>query len=225
MKNFFSVIVLIFVCGAVSAQSVTEKKVSFGVAAKASTTGFGADVYCAFGDRLGIKAGFDLMSMNFNVKIDQGLVKLNTQAQAKTGSITAGVGYQLTNWFYVTGGFGFLNFNPRALAYPTEGIKYGDIVLSPETVGELEVKIKPSNPVAPYLGIGFGRYVSKNNRVSFGAELGTWFMGSPKLEITATGMLTPTQSPEHIERLENQIKDFSFYPILKFNLNVRIFNL
>ena len=75
------------------------------------------------------------------------------------------------------------------------------------------------NGFAPYLGLGFGRAVPKNKfGVSF--EAGSFYLPEPKVDITATGMLAPTAN--QAVSLQEDIRDYRWFPFLNLRLSVRI---
>lgn len=224
MRKISFLLVVLF-CSYVSMaqeQNQLKYKPTIGASAKVSTTGFGADIYWSPIKNWAVKLGYDTFTFKYDFDYNSSDIKLQASAKAKTGNLGLSVGYQFLSWMYATVGVGTLNFRPEVQAYPSEGIKYGDIILSPETVGSLSFKVKPSAPVCPYLGIGFGRYIA-NRAVGFGFEVGTWYMGRPKLEVQASGMLSPSANPEHVSMLEDELRDLRFYPVLKFNVNVKLF--
>ena len=72
------------------------------------------------------------------------------------------------------------------------GLKFGDYVFTADQNGNVDVRMK-TNAVKPYLGIGFGKHIAQKHRLSFAAELGLIFWGTPKfvlnndVEIKASG--------------------------------------
>lgn len=59
------------------------------------------------------------------------------------------------------------------------GLKFGDYVFTADENGNIDVKMK-TNPVKPYLGIGFGKHIAQKHRLSVAFDLGLIFWGSPK---------------------------------------------
>lgn len=200
-----------------------ETRSSIGISAKISTNGVGGDFYWQVRPRFVVRAGYETMRFNYNYEINEKKISLDTKFKFQTGAATLTAGYQFLGWMFVTGGVGTLFLEPKAHGVPSKGIEYGDIILSPETVGDLSVRIKPQTKVSPYMALGFGKMVPKRRGVSFGVELGAYYMGAPKLEVNATGMLAPSMDPEHIAMLEDQVDQFKFYPVIKFNLSVKLF--
>jgi hypothetical protein len=50
-------------------------------------------------------------------------------------------------------------------------------------------------------------------------------MGAPQIEIEASGLIAPTADPAHgqKEKLEQQINQYKFYPVLKMGLAIKLF--
>lgn len=63
---------------------------------------------------------------------------------------------------------------------PRVGIEMGDYFLAPDNNGHVDAFIKV-NSVRPYVGLGFGRMVPKNTRLTCNVDLGVQFWGTPKI--------------------------------------------
>jgi hypothetical protein len=78
-------------------------------------------------------------------------------------------------------------------------------------------------PVAPYIGIGWGNALGKEERWGILTDLGIAFTGLPDIELSATGP-DPTIQAE-IAKEERDIQDeldaFKFYPVLSISLFYR----
>lgn len=72
--------------------------------------------------------------------------------------------------------------------------KYGDITISKENLGNISAGGDWSG-IAPYVGIGFGRAIPRDN-LGFGFDLGGYFTGKPTSYFNASGSLTPTATAE-----------------------------
>lgn len=197
-------------------------KSSIGVNANLSTVGLGGDVYWNFMPRLSVRAGYMIMKINADISFDQDDLNLNTDINYLTNSFSAGVDYQFLNFMYVTAGIGVFNFKPKAEVVPANDFEFGDITLSPETMGQATVRVTNGASVSPYLGIGFGKITPKSN-VSFGFEIGAYYMGKPKISIDASGMLEPSADPEHAALLSNQLSQYRLFPVIKFSVGVKLF--
>ncbi|NBV04297.1 MAG: hypothetical protein EBS08_01320 [Cytophagia bacterium] len=72
----------------------------------------------------------------------------------------------------------------------------------------------------PYVGLGFGRAAPKH-RLGLGLDLGAYYIGPPKPEILATGMVKRTS--EQSATLQENLKDFQWLPVFSFRLAVALF--
>ena len=59
------------------------------------------------------------------------------------------------------------------------GLKFGDYVFTADERGNIDVRMK-TNVFKPYLGVGVGKHISQQHRLSFALDLGLIFWGSPK---------------------------------------------
>ena len=89
----------------------------------------------------------------------------------------------------------------------------------------------PTFAVKPYVGIGFGRAVDRDRRVSFCFDLGVQYQGKAGLWAegeSVTGRTEKVQlTREHVEAIgdvmDEVAKYAAFWPTLSFRLNVRLF--
>jgi len=98
------------------------------------------------------------------------------------------------------------------------GYQSNDFAVTAEEIGEITTSFK-TNPVMPYLGLGFGRSVP-NKVVNFRFELGAYYMGSPSVDMTATGLVH--QTVEERDKIQDNLKNYMFYPSMTFNLNFKL---
>ena len=59
------------------------------------------------------------------------------------------------------------------------GLKFGDYIFTADENGNIDVMMK-TNVVKPYLGVGVGKHIAQQHRLSFALYLGLIFWGSPK---------------------------------------------
>ena len=59
------------------------------------------------------------------------------------------------------------------------GLKFGDYIFTADENGNIDVMMK-TNVVKPYLGVGVGKHIAQQHRLSFALDLGLIFWGSPK---------------------------------------------
>ena len=108
--------------------------------------------------------------------------------------------------------------------YPPVGLKFGDYVFTADEYYNIDVKMR-TWAVKPYLGIGFGRPVSKTGKlVSCAFDMGVQFWGKPKLEAWAPDDNKWAEvKKEHIDDEDFQdaydiVRKICVYPVLNFRL-------
>ncbi|MCF8255097.1 MAG: hypothetical protein K9H61_03375 [Bacteroidia bacterium] len=137
----------------------------------------------------------------------------------KLGSLQALIDFHpFKNAFKITSGVAYLLTDVSAIATVKDSVQQGDILLSPDEVGKIDVGMKVG-PICPYLGIGFGRAIPKS-KVSFNFEIGGYYISQPEVTFKATGMLEPSSANETI--IKNNVKGLSWLPIVNFSLNFKI---
>lgn len=62
------------------------------------------------------------------------------------------------------------------------GLKFGDYIFTADENGNIDVMMK-TNVVKPYLGVGVGKHIAQQHRLSFALDLGLIFWGSPKFRL------------------------------------------
>ena len=94
----------------------------------------------------------------------------------------------------------------------------GDFVFYPEDLGRIGIDVE-WNKVAPYFGIGFGRAVP-NKVVALSVEMGAFYVGEPKVSMTADGLLAGTE--ESASDLESTMSTYSIIPQINARIAFRI---
>lgn len=94
----------------------------------------------------------------------------------------------------------------------------GEFVFTPEDLGRISVDVE-WNKIAPFVGLGFGRAVP-NKVVALSVEAGAFYVGEPKVSMTAEGLLAGTA--ESANDLEEAISTYSFIPQINARIAFRI---
>lgn len=195
-----------------------------GLAIKASTNGFGADVVYNFHSRMDIRLGFERLGLKTDFVFEEQAVTYDTNVNFKTGSISLLFDYYVANHVFLTAGAGWNLFHVNFDGVAASFLQFGDIRIPKETIGTFNFQVNPSLKISPYAGIGFGRTLGLKKKVGFAFELGAFYQGSPKISIISTGLLSPTSNPDQqqAKKLEGQINQYSVYPVLKLSLSYKI---
>ncbi|MBU1008700.1 MAG: hypothetical protein KKD74_01070 [Bacteroidetes bacterium] len=203
--------------------SSPAKESSFGMAIglRASSFGPGGEIIAAVTPKIHLRLGGSYFSFAYQQTSDA--LNITGDNTLTLGSVSLIANWQFLKSLYLSAG-AIYNMNKNNLVgYSTESFKIGAITVSPEQIGELSYTIKSGMPVAPYIGLGIGRTISANGVVSFAIEGGIVYQGSPKVELTATGMLSPTASDEQRQLLEHNVASMTIYPMVAAQLSFRIF--
>lgn len=205
-KTFFLAIALLVSSWSFSQTGKFNQQI--GVSFKASTNGFGGDLYYRTSEKFAVKAGIEYLSLNIKSKTIERFigedinfeisipnapdVKFDADATFKTGALSLTVGYQPFRLMYVTAGIAKTLF-----ATDVTGVSTTDIVfagydvpnvgmvtpsIAQDKIGAVNVKVNSKNSIMPYVGIGLGSYVPSNKKVSFALELGAYYVGNYVLE-------------------------------------------
>ena len=197
---------------------------NLGLILKASTGGFGADLAYRIAPKVLVKAGAESFSYQFITNTTSSDYNIDVNSTILTGSYSILADYQLYKKLYVTGGILLNKFNTKVKGTLNGDFKYGDIILSKDKVGAIEWEVKPKSTIAPYLGLGIGNNINSSKKVNFSVELGGIFQGAPQFEIQSDGIFESNSNVNFNQAgsLEESFSKFQIYPVLKFNLGIRI---
>ena len=142
----------------------------------------------------------------------------------RLGLVYAGIDYLpfKKSSFYATAGLGYTyNVKTAIVANTDTGLDISGTFISAEDFGKINFEIK-WNKIVPFIGIGFGRAVPKK-RFGVSAELGTYYIGSPKLSMEYTGILEITNIDEALPKIEKNMAGYAFLPYLMVKLKYGIY--
>jgi hypothetical protein len=185
---------------------------AFGIGVRAGTTGVGADVAWSVAPTLSARLGYSGLKFDYDATTDS---NIRYDGKLKLSNFNALLDFSPLGPFRITGGFIFNDNKFDAVGTTSAG-----------GGSSLSASVKAGRSAAPYLGIGYGNVSGLG--VNFYADLGIMFMGSPEANITANcGSLagancTNLQNTAAAERarLEDELKDFKYYPVLNIGLTI-----
>jgi hypothetical protein len=106
-------------------------------------------------------------------------------------------------------------------AVPTAPVDIGNGTYDPSQVGKLSGDLTFKSTV-PYFGLGWGN-VARGHRVGFLCDLGVVKQGSGKVTLaSSTGLVSEADLAAEAASIEDDIKDFDFWPVISFGLAIRI---
>jgi hypothetical protein len=106
-----------------------------------------------------------------------------------------------------------------------EPVEIGNSIYLPSDLGSIEGESE-FDDIAPYVGIGFGNPLSSDGRWGFTADAGVAFIGSPNVNLRATGPFADNpillaDLAEEEEEIEDDLDALRFYPVLSFTIYYR----
>jgi len=202
-------------------KTLDQKNNKWGAGIQLSTNGIGFQFARSIHatNKFILKIGGTYLPINIkNYASDFSGTKLSTNLSINLGAIGAYVDWHpFGNSFKITGGLAYLLTNLNGTSIIKDSVVQGELKLDPNKVGNIKTEIK-TNPIAPYLAFGFGRSIPKH-RLGFGVELGTYYIGAPKVSFVCSGILEPSSSNE--AKLNENLKVNQFLHQLVFNVNFK----
>jgi hypothetical protein len=190
-----------------------------------STNGWGGELKYIFNKRLAIRSGYETLNLTQNIDFSQDDIDFDASVDYKTGSVFVLGDFNYTRNLYISAGVMFNSFNPEVKGEAVSDMQYGDITIPASMVGDFTITITPELKVSPYGSLGVRSFLGKKKRGIWTTEIGCFYMGAPQVDIEATGLIAPTADPAQgqKEKLEYQIEQYKFYPVLKMGLAIKLF--
>jgi len=200
------------------------------VGLSASTNGLGGNITAAWNDKLALRLGYEKLDMSFPnaFVLEQNDFTFNVSPGVKAGGLSAIVDYYLLKSVYLSAGVMVTDFHLSANIMSANPLTIGDIEYSPSEMGEMNLAVGPQNKVAPYFGLGFGRNISRKNRIAMSFELGAYHMGSYVVDVSGTQLFEANGDPANqgsITKLNETLQGISWsgiYPVVKLGLSYKI---
>ncbi|MBC7383908.1 MAG: hypothetical protein H7296_13135 [Bacteroidia bacterium] len=232
IKKATPFLVFVFISFTITAQIKTDSltikngtnsnKIAWGAGVNFSTNGIGVQLSGAITNNnklIGRISGSYLQYEFKKIEYDVSGTKLSSNVKLTFGSVGGYLDWHpFGNAFKLTGGVAYLLTNMKGSAYVRDSVKQGEITLNTASVGNIQIGVD-TRVIAPYMGIGFGRAVPKN-RLGFGIEVGTYYIGPPRISFICTGLLEPTSDQEEV--LKKNMQQYQWLPQLMININFRL---
>lgn len=202
---------------------------SFGMVAHAGLLGYGADFATRVNPHLIIRAGVNFFQMAQREVEFGAYVPVVGGNPVKIVASNNTLFFDMMGEYYpwkkfsfklLFGGAYIHSLTANALIMVDAPMMFGEIELTPEQIGEMEIELAYGG-MAPFLGIGFGRSIP-NKRIGLGLEVGTYYIGSPSVNMNASELLEPSASAEQERSFEESFRTLSWLPAVKFRLAVRL---
>ncbi|HMI03712.1 MAG TPA: hypothetical protein VK541_14610 [Pedobacter sp.] len=167
----------------------------------------------AGGNIAAIKASniFEVSGLNSTSKVSADFYKIHLMADYTP--------FENLRWLRLVGGAAyFFKASGDATIYPSDDYKYGDLLLSPDQVGDVTLNID-WNGFAPYLGLGFANIFPRRSfNINF--DFGTYYLDRPVATIVGTGILSGNDS--QTSQLQQNVRNYRWLPVLQINFNLKL---
>ncbi len=224
-------VILLIVCLIINPLQAKSKKdkssgnlltSQWGIGLNASTFGLGGEIIKGLGPKFDLRAGYSTMNLKVKYNLD-----LQGTAVQVAGNINPGGPHLLLNFnpspgFHLTLGAALNQTVVLVSAQSLSNVPVEDVMVLPGDFGFIEVMLFPRVKVSPYAGIGFGRTLSRDKRLGFSFDLGTYYQASPSASLLGAGMLSPSVSDQNVYVLNSLLKPYRWWPVLSLQLSYRI---
>lgn len=194
----------------------------FGFQVQVGTQGVGIDFRKGVLNKLSVRLGVSAIPVNTNYNFTVTQYHIATAIQVKFYNVHLLADYApfaQARGIRLVGGLGCFNqAYGEGLATPTNSTTIGDIVLTPEQLGNLKVNISWKG-VAPYLGIGLLRSFPQR-LFNVNLDLGAYYLNQPKATIIGTKLLSGNDAQEGL--VNQNLSDYRFLPVIQLNFNFKI---
>lgn len=184
--------------------------------------GIGGEFTYGIANKTALRLGLNVIPVSVDNVFDFADFNSTSKASAKFTNIhlladytpfTAAPAFRL-----VAGAAYFARARGSMQVQPKDNYSYGDIVLTPEQVGYLDLDINWKG-IAPYAGIGLFKVIPAN-RFNVNIDLGTYYLKQPDVKITGTGILKGNDKQEG--QLRENVKDYRWLPVVQLNFSYKL---
>ncbi len=183
----------------------------------------GLDLGMVISPSFNIRAGYQYANLNYynpGFYVEASSKSYDVEAEYRFSHIELFGEYHVFRFMRLVVGAGiFLDNTASLYATPGEDSQFNDIVLTPEEIGYVKGTSQYASPVAPYFGLAFGKLVPKK-RVGISCDIGTFYKGSPTVDVEASELLSENTRNEEI--LNRNLKSYQWFPNLSLRIAVRL---
>lgn len=229
--SLFSVCVLMLVQTVASAYGAIRKDStavfsSYGLGVTVGTMGIGVQAAYQFSTKLPLTLRAGLSYFNYQksfhvstkddarLYVSPDVALSNAQASLQWHPFTK-------SSFFVTLGAGYV-WNPRlsAIVQTHDKVNFGGIEMTPDNFGVIQSSVHWQR-LRGFAGVGFGRAVPAR-RIGFSAEMGCYYLGSPRVDLNYSGFLETTTLREQIPVIERNLSGYCWLPALQLSITYAI---
>lgn len=191
-----------------------------GIAARAGTLGIGAEGALGLGERVVLRGGFGVSSLEASTTFDD----LSVDLTLPESWYNVGIDIYLNGAMRLGGGILFKPDDPTLTGSFTDPVDIGGRTFTPGELGSLTGTIESAGQVG-YALLGFGKHTDRGFGLSI--DFGVAFFGDPNVALTAQGG-TFSDAVELESRLAAEAQAFEddmktylrFWPVLSLGLRL-----
>jgi hypothetical protein len=189
-----------------------------------STLGIGPEISLHLSPRLGLRAGYHYLSLDFEETVDEIRYDIRPDWRNLTALVDL---HPFANAFRLTGGLVLWNTSAKGDAVLTGPVTIGDVVYQPAQVGSLTGTADYSRTIAPLVGLG----IAGRGRFAVMFDLGIVMTGHPKVDLTVNSPLTGAERAQLDAEVQKEkasaqaeIDDqplAKYYPVVSLGFKIR----
>ena len=220
MKRFLPLIVM----GSLTMAHVTAASADdLALTVQGGTTGLGAGLAYQLSEQLNVRGSYNGFEYNHDETVDE--LEYDLDLELSTAELLLDW-HPFSSGFRLTGGIVYNGTDLTGDARPsgTGTVEFGGQTFLVQDIGSVDADVDFAS-VAPYLGIGYGQPFGQ--RLSFSADLGVMYQGSPEASLQVRpgpGVDPVTQArleqaaAEQERELEDELDPLRFYPVARIGL-------
>jgi hypothetical protein len=191
---------------------------SVGVKVNAGSLGIGPEVLVRVHENVNARAGINFFSFSTSIETkDSSEFDFDGDLSLFNANLLVDF-HPFGNSFRLTGGLLYNSNKVETVLIPKKSYNIGGDVYTSAELGVVMADIE-FKPISPYLALGFGN-VFTGGRFGFGMDFGVLYQQSPKVSMSAEGLLAP--SAGQADQLQDNLSWAEWYPVLTLSLTYRI---
>jgi hypothetical protein len=220
ISRILGIILLAQVIPFVVAQAQSPESSKFALTASAGTNGIGGDFTVSISDYLNTRVGYHGFNYSLDGTISDTDPEIGYDGSLEMTSFSLMVDYYPFKKFVgISVGALLHSMTVDATAGPNASYVIGDKTFEADELGSLNAKIDYSGSLMPYAGLIFSNPVAKGIPVKLHIQAGMMYSKQPSLEMTGTGMITPTADNQ--TSLQEGLDEFQFLPVVNVGFSFR----
>lgn len=189
---------------------------------KTGTLGIGGELTTDLAPNLNLRGSIQWFDLDFDVELDDIDYDINVELFNPLLMLDW---YPFQGGLRISGGVLFNGSDISLEASPSESVEIGGTTYTPDEIGSLRGE-SDFDDISPYVGIGFGNPLSRDGHWGFTADAGVAFIGSPNVNLRATGPFANDPAlqadlAEEEREIEDDLDKIRFYPVLSMTLYYR----